>query len=341
MCVLPTSTIGYWICHPQTAGSWERAIQAQLGVTTRIDSVETPGPFVTILRNLRFLDLDGETLFRAVETKIEFGGKYNQIIFPGKVRGLTSEGLAFLVDSIEKNVIHKRSAEKHWIVVFEENTTLDKTRSSLLLGSTSVATSESSINPIDLSSRLTVSELTIEIGPTLPKADGAYAKARFKIFDPIKNQVAEKFVTCDLSKTDQYGHVMELNTNESALPCWLITHPSIDLQSTIGRNATFNGALQFKPTSTLADVELVGVFENVDLVTAVSVVSQNTASIQLNKCKFESGKLVNWDALLYLDSESPKPIDEKYLFTYSRKLDIAGALTKAWLEPTPRSVNRD
>lgn len=342
LCVLPTSAIGYWICHPQTSSGWERAIQAQLGVTTKIDSVETPGPYVTILRNLRFLDLDGEMMFKTVTTKIEYGRKFNQIVFPDKVRGLTNEGLTFLIHSIDQNVIHKRSADKHWIVVFEKNATINKALAGELFGTANGSALNSTITPLELGSSLTVSELKIEIGPTLPKADGAYAKASFKIVDPADNTVSDNFVTCDISKTDQYGHVMQLDSDQSALPCWLITHPALDLPSMIGRNATFNGAVRFEPSATTAKIELAGVFANIDLVTSVSFASQNTASIQLNKCRFESGELKDWDAQLLVDSESsPKPIDQKDLFTFRRKLDIQGALAKTWLDPTPRSANRD
>lgn len=340
MCVLPTSAIGYWICHPQTSKGWERAIQAQLGVTTKIDSVETPGPYVTILRNLRFLDLDGETLFKTVTTEIEYGRETNRIVFPDKVRGLTNKGLAFLIQSIDQNVIRKRSAEKHWVLVFEKNATIANALAGELLGTVNGTAADSSITPLGLDSRLTVSELRIDIGPT-GRRDGTLAEANFKIVDSIGNAVSEKFVNCQLSKTDQSGHFLLLNTNESALPCWLVTQPALDLPSTIGRNATFNGALRFEPTTTTANVDIAGVFANVDLVPSVSGVSQNSASIQLNKCKFESGELENWDALLYLDSESsPKPIDEKYLFINSRKLDIAAALHQAWFD-TRSAANRD
>lgn len=340
MCVLPAAAIGYWICHPQTATSWEQAIQAQLGVTTKIDSVETPGPFVTILRKLKFLDPDGETLFETVTARIEYGREFNQIVFPYKVNGLTNEGLAFLIQSIDQHVIRKRSAEKHWVVIFEKNATVDKALAVEILGTANGTELDSAITSLPLDFSLTVSELTIEIGPALPKADGAYAQASFKIVNPNGNMLSDKFVTCILSKTDQYGHVMELNTNESALPCWLVTHSGLDLTTKIGRNANFSGALTFDPTSTTANLELAGVFENVDLVPSVSGDSQNTASIQLNKCRFVNGELENWDALLYLNSESsPKRIDKKNLFRSSRELDIAGALTKTWLDS--RSANRD
>ncbi len=340
LCVLPTSAIGYWICHPQTAHGWERAIQAQLGITTSIDSVETPGPYVTVLRGLKFLDLDGETLFKTVTTKIEYGREFNQIVFPDKVHGLTNEGLSFLVRCIDQNVIRKQSTEKHWILVFEKNATIHQAFAAEVLATAKAVEADSAIMSLPLNASLTVSQLRIDIGPT-GRRDGTLAEVNFKIVDPEGNTVSEKFVNCQISKTIQSGHFLLLNTNESALPCWLATHSGLDLPSTIGRNATFDGALRFEPASTTANIEVAGVFANVALVTAVSVVSQNTALIQLNQCKFENGELKNWDALLYLDSESsPKPIDEKYLFTFSRKLDIAGALTKTWLDPTPRSANR-
>ena len=56
-----------------------------------------------------------------------------------------------------------------------------------------------------------------------------------------------------------------------------------------------------------------------------------SASVQLVECEFEGGLLSRWQANLYPNSQSPpRPIDGEYLFTYTRNLDIAGAINKAW-----------
>ena len=317
LCVFPTSAVGYWICHPQTAGGWQREIQAQLGVTTSIDSVETPGPYVTVLRGLKFLDLDGETLFKTVTTKIEFGREFNQVSFPDKVHGLTHHGLAFLIQSIDQNVIRKQSTDKHWILVFEKNTTIDQALAAEFLSAADGVELDSTITPTPMDSSLTVSGLRIDIGPT-GRRDGTLAEANFKLVDRNGNVVSEKFVNCQISKTDRSGHFLLLNTNESALPCWLVANAGLDLPSTIGRNATFDGALRFEPNSTTANIEMAGILEHVDLVTSVSGVSQNTAWIQLNKCKFENGELQDWDALLYLDSRVVPQADRRKTLVHTQ-----------------------
>ena len=60
--------------------TWEREIQANLGLTTRIDSVETPGPYTVILRGVEFLNVDGESILETVETRIEFGKQFDRVV---------------------------------------------------------------------------------------------------------------------------------------------------------------------------------------------------------------------------------------------------------------------
>lgn len=339
VCILPTSAIGYWICHPQTARGWQRTIQAQLGVTTEIGWIETPGPYVTILGDLRFLDLDGSTLCKTVTARIEFGGDYNQVVISNQVNGLTNEGLDYLVQTINQHVIRKRSADKRWFVVLEKNLTIEKSSTARPQQPESQADVfdglRERLRELDPEAVLTLTDLTIEVGPTQsPQANGAYATTKFKVVDALSNQTSESIVECQMSRTDQDGSVMYFDTNDVRLPCWLLANQRFDLSSKLGSTATFRGELRFEPTPLDPTLEMAGKFENLSLVSSLPGVGQNNASIQLNHCKYENGELAIWDAVLLTDLDSrPRKIDPKHLFTIARQLDIAGAIRQTWMGP--------
>lgn len=341
MCICPTSAIGYWICHPQTAAGWQRTIQAQLGVTTEIEWIETPGPYVTVLGDLRFFDLDGSLLFKTVTARVEFGPEWNQVVIPNKVKGLTSEGLDYLVQTINQNVIRKRSADKHWFLILEKDLTIERSSTANRKPTNSQGEVFKTLEALEPDSVLTLAELTIEIGPTQPQANGAYATTRFKVVDD-RNQISEEMVECHMSRTDQGGSEMYFNTKGAPLPCWVLASRRLDLSSKLGSAATFRGELKYKPIPMDPTLEVDGVFENVSLVSSLPGVGQNNASIRLTDCKYEKGELAKWDAILFTDLDSgPRKIDAKHLFTIARQLDIAGAITQTWMGPAIQSAQRD
>ena len=116
LCALPTAAVVYRIMHPQTADQWEQRIQAQLGVRTHIDSVETPGPYETILRGLEFFDADRKILI-ATELRILFG-EVNQIWIDHPVR-LDSNGLQYLVDQVNQQLIRSHTVQPRWVVMVD------------------------------------------------------------------------------------------------------------------------------------------------------------------------------------------------------------------------------
>ena len=340
VCVLPTFAIGYWICHPQTASGWERAIRAQLGVTARIDSIETPGPYVTILRGLEFLDPDGETLFKTVVTRIEYGRDLNKVIIPHKVHHLTNEGLAFLIKRVNQNVVRNRSLSRHWTVVCLEDATIEESTHAITPRLDSSEPTDEWIPPLTLANSLKVSGLQIDIGPTVPQADGTFAHATFRIGSASVGDDPDQLVSCEMSKTDQFGHALVLDTNGTGLPCWLLGDLALDLPATLGSNATFRGDLLIKSTATNSSVEIAGTFEGVDLSRSIAGNMQTNAMIRLNNCEYFNGEFKVWDAILKPDADSPPTrIDEKYLFKHSSNFDIASALFNT-LSGTPRSANR-
>lgn len=345
VCILPTSVVGYWICHPQTAIGWERAIQAELGVTTKIDSVETPGPYVTILRGLEFTDPVVGTVFETVETRIEFGKELNLVTIPYQVKHLTSKGLTQLVQSINQSVMRRHGADKHWRIVFEEPARVSQSFVDEIAGggfafSKNVG-SRNSAASLQLVSSVTLSDIQIYVAPTNPVDDGTFAEVRFKVEDASKESTGE-FVVCGISNTDQDGHVVQVNASSTALPCWLLADAFSFLPDGLGANATFRGELYYVPELSNVVLEVAGVFENVDLAKSVPAAqNQPLASIRLDRCKFEKGDLAEWTAFLIRDRDSPPSrIRKDDLFKYNKQVDIAQAIANTMFGK-PRSAELD
>ncbi len=103
LCVLPTLVSGYWIFHPQTAGQWEQAIRAELGIPTDIDSVETPGPNVTILRGFRLFDPETGELFATTQVRVIRGYPNRLVIdYPTTV---SCEAIARLIAKSSEHLV--------------------------------------------------------------------------------------------------------------------------------------------------------------------------------------------------------------------------------------------
>ncbi len=250
ICAFPTAVVGYWICHPQTASGWERLLQAQLGVTTTIDSIETPGPYVTILRGLEFSDPDLGTLFRAVEVKIEFGESKNVISIPYRVQGLTNNGIACLLRKIDENLLRSRIVDKPWKVQFDKEAVITQ----------NLAADFNELRRGEFPPQFQMTEFDLHVYS--PRADGTRADVSFKV--PISN-APEKLVRCSLVRTEEYPHLLLLDSNSVALPCWLVSDVVPYIPSSFGIDSQFVGRLEVVPTLGESQVAINGVFDRVDL----------------------------------------------------------------------------
>ncbi|MFT5300881.1 MAG: hypothetical protein ACI87E_003573 [Mariniblastus sp.] len=334
-CMLPTGIVGYRLFHPQTAAGWELAIQAELGLETKIDFVSTPAPYVTFLNNVTVFNADSKKLFHTLEVKIEFGNDFNQLTFIEKANGLTNEGLAELVKTIRQNVIRKHGTTKYWRVQFKEDTTIQE---ALVLGK-----SVSPVLPLDsirpwaanrsyLESSLTLAELQIDISPAAPLGNGTFAFASFKVIDPnatAEQRAAANLVSCEMSKTDEHGSLVELHTRETPLPCWLVAS-LVPTVSSLGPQATFEGELLISGAWPQSNFEMAGLFKNVKPRVADPLgVGSQAAEIHIHDCKFEHGDFVDWRATLRRHNQTIGQILEDELFNVSKRLDIANAINNS------------
>lgn len=333
LCALPTVSVGYWIFHPQTAVTWEREIQANLGLTTRIDSVETPGPYTVILRGVEFLNVDGEPILETVETRIEFGRQFDRVVLPNKVTGVSDKGIGLFIENIRQNIVRKRSIKKRLLIEFEQDLVVKK-QMAVETDRLFARTSSFSLNPaIRLGEQIVLSDFRIEFSNSKTDESEVFAAARFKIGKEGESNEFGKSVDLEFNRKDADGVGFRLNTNGLAIPCWLLKNSFVDLPATLGPDALFQGEIISAPQASISLVSLQGWFEQVSLAASVSQDAVESASVQLVECEFEGGLLSRWQANLYPNSQSPpRPIDGEYLFTYTRNLDIAGAINKAWID---------
>jgi len=331
LCAFPTASVGYWIFHPQTAVTWEREIQANLGLTTRIDSVETPGPYTVILRGVEFLNVDGEPILETVEARVEFGKQFDRVVIPNKVTGVSDKGIALFIENVRQNIVRKRSIEKRLLIEFEQDLVIKK-QLAVEADRLFARTSSFQLNPsVRLGEQIVLSDFRIEFGKSDTTSPEAFAAATFKIGNEGEVRGNGKFVELEINRKDADVLGFNLNTNGLAIPCWLLKNSFVDLPATLGPDALFKGEVLSQPQASISNVSLRGWFEQVSLAASVSQGSVESAMVQLVECEFEGGLLSRWQANLYPNSESaPRPIDGEYLFTYTRNLDIAGAINKAW-----------
>lgn len=328
-CALPTSVVAYWIGHPQTSESWELAIKAQLGVTAQIDSIETPGPNVTILRGLKLTDPELGTLLETVEARIEFGKIKNFIGIRYKVQGLTNASLACLVKQLNQNLIRSHAAVKPWRLEFLKDSVIRQDSSMLV----------SNVEPTAGRNSLAIAGLTIDVVPSI---DGTTAKAYFKV--PASDQ-PERTVVCEISKSDQQSQLIQLDTNQVSLPCWLVADAQqflASVVSSLGQDSQFCGKLSYVPTPGQSELYVDGAFDRVDLKHSLRQIrepGQEFAIIELDNCLFVNGVPQQWNAVLRHESYAMKiHVEDLFISSWEKKVAPENAIKSTIRQqgPLPR-----
>ena len=323
LCALPTVVTAYWICHPQTAGGWEQTLQAKLGINTSIDSIETPGPFVTVLRGLEFSDPDMGSLFKAVEARIEFGRDENYVTIPYRVQNLTNRSLACLIENLNQNLIRSQEVEKPWRVKLLKETVVSQ--------QTDPAT-EPMQNPI---ARQFVMSKNAKID-VFRRVDGTYAVASFTV---PSSKTPDELVECGISRTKEYGEALVLDSNTVDIPCWLASESVAFVGTTLGSEATFSGRVEVLPVN--SQVKIDGRIENVDLqLTDQSVANhERFGMIELNDCVFQEGIAKKWEGLLFQGADKML-ISQNDLFNFTRQFAPGRAIGGALIERTQRTARQ-
>ena len=318
LCIVPTAVVGYWICHPQTANGWELKLRAKLGIETSIDSIETPGPYVTILRGLEFTDPEIGTLFKAVEARIEFGTESNIVSIPYRVQGLTNKSLASLVRTVNQKLIRSHGVDKPWQIRFGKDTVVSQ---ALTLDAGQPGDAE-------YLPQFPMSGVQLDV---FPRVDGTQCVASFRV---PSSQSPEELVSCSLSRTQDFSQLLVLDTSSVALPCWLVADSVPNIASTLGAESRFKGRLELVPAQGESQVAVDGVFDRVDLEATLAIpnAQQRYATIELDDCFFEHGGFTRWDASL-VQGNSPKiRISQNRLFDWTRQFAPGEAIKEAVME---------
>ena len=319
LCILPTAVTGYWICHPQTASGWELTLRAKLGVETSIDSIETPGPYVTILRGLEFTDPVIGTLFKAVEARIEFGTESNIISIPYRAQGLTNKGLASLVQTVNQKLIRSHGVDKPWQIRFEKDT---------IVSQASFGFDPNSPSDIAYFRQLPMSSLQLDI---FPLVDGTHCTASFSV---PSSDTPQTRINCSLSRSPEYDQLLVLDTNDVPLPCWLVADSVPNIAMTLGSESRFRGRMELVPALGDSQVAIDGIFENVDLEATLAIPSteERYATIELEDCFFENGAFSRWEASIAQGSSPKVRIGENRLFTFTRQFAPGEAIKEAMMK---------
>lgn len=315
LCILPTVLVVYRILHPMTAADWQKTIQARLGVETEIDSVETPGPYVTVLRGLSFSDPDVGTLLEAVEARIVFD-EVNTVYIPYRVKELTNKGLACLVDHINRHLIRGKGTDERWRVIFEKEILIKDANANRLFEE-----SNEGPNPSVL-----VSDVQINVDPTVA---GMQASV---VFRNIVDDKPSELVQAAVSKTQKFGQMFQLNTNGVVMPCWLLADTAPQLVFSLGHRAGFNGRVEYAPAYGKTRLEIQGRVTQVDLERSVHVSQPGSrfGEIELVKCRFDNGTPTEWEGLLYQKPfDTPIRIAQVDLMTFRKEISITDAIAKA------------
>ncbi len=341
LCAVPTGVTVYRILHPQTADQWEQRIQAQLGVRTHIDSVETPGPYETILRGVVFFDAEQkQKILIATELRIRFG-EVNQIWIDHPVR-LDSNGLQYILDQANQQLVRSHSVQPRWVVMVNS------------------AVVESSVVMDDhfgtqLPRELNLKNLVIDIESN---ASDTIARTDFQLVDPNAPVPAgnPNVISCSIqrervptvpgvSTPEQW---VTLNTGSDALPCWLVSEWLPEIIQNLGTEVAFSGGIQIETGSPNLHGQAEGHFFKVDMqqVTGKQLANNDStrwSSIELEQFKF-AGEDVQHIAFLSTPGSRTPPVRiEKTLEvseTFDIGLDIRNAALQQYRQATENIIRR-
>lgn len=220
LCVFPAALVVYRIWHPVSIDQWQQSIKANLGVTAQIGSVETPLPFVTVLKDVRLVDPELEQLVHLEELKIHSGATH-EVIVEQPIQ-LSAPALASIGQRLREGLIRTHAASSSWKITLLDTTITHP-------GS-----------PLDSPLRLTPVEITV-----LPYPDLTIANVEAKRVDDSSGNLLrfsvqrarEDLVTVETFK-------LETGT-DAYLPCWVL-HDIVPELESFGPMCHFSGFAQFE-----------------------------------------------------------------------------------------------
>ncbi len=124
LCLLPASVAIYSIFHQPGPADWEKRIQAQLGIKTRIESVVTPLPDCVVLRGIEIIDPDSGISARLQELTIVRGSDGHDVTLVEPVI-IPANALANLLTRCSDQLEQSDLGPLRWKITFGKLSILD------------------------------------------------------------------------------------------------------------------------------------------------------------------------------------------------------------------------
>jgi hypothetical protein len=243
LCLIPTCVTFYCAFHKPTPEQWAQRIHAELGIKTRIGSVETPLPNKVIFKRLRMFDAEDREVVNVLEAKVTLGDE-NQIQIDVPVQ-VSRRGMEhFLTESTDR-VVRPREGFKPWRVQFADIE---------ILSGEQMDIANEAIRFAPLNALITNSVQGIKAELLTPVAE----------FDPNH----PRWVVCTLERglrENETKFTFDNSADSQAMPCWLAQGKVTQLERHVGDRAGFKGVAQVWLQQGEPVCELDGTFVNVDL----------------------------------------------------------------------------
>ena len=137
---------------------------------------------------------------------------------------MTERGLACLIENVNQHLIRSHDVEKPWQIRFPKETVVSRqagiAKTSVPNNSVDFETSSGFTSSL-YAPQFLMSDLQLDI---FRRVNGTFAQASFRV--PDSNE-PDNLVECLISRTKEYGQMVVLESNNVALPCWLVSE-SVD-----------------------------------------------------------------------------------------------------------------
>lgn len=220
LCLLPASTATYFIFHRPGPAVWEKRIQAQLGIKTRIESVVTPLPDCVVLRGIEIVDPDSGISARLQELTVVRHPDGHDVMLVEPVI-IPADALANLLARCSDQLEQSDLGSLRWRITFGKLSILDPVH-----GLVDFMPAILEVRKLDSSIRL-------------PDASSIQAKL---IARPASQP--DSLIEFELEKTPSHDFVA-IHTNDAALPCHLF-RPWHEDVSFLGAGCGFQGTIELQ-----------------------------------------------------------------------------------------------
>lgn len=311
VCAIPTLVTVYFATHQRTPDQWAQLLQAELGVETSIGVVETPRPGEMLFHDVKLYDNDGDVIFDSLKAKVTLGN-VNQIQFRNPIR-IDRKGLSYFLEEAAGRLVNLKTDSKPWNITFQTVEIVDG----------------SDVNfekqPFHLES------VYVGIGNGLQGTQVTVS--------------AEKMGDVKFARASNNGQfVVEVNTKQNAVPCWLANEWYPDIKQLLGNQAHFKGVALIYSSEQSSTSALSGKFDRIDLPHMPEFNSNlvaATKSISVDDLVMRDSVFLDGEAMLELDNYQQINLKPYFsLPTEPANAPFNEIIRRAFLEVSSSSVSR-